>query len=280
VAFAERAEQLGLDSLWVLERLLRVLEPSAGPVIPEAYGTVYSPLETLAFLAARTSTIRLGTSVLDALFHAPVALGRQLATLDQLSGGRLLVGLGQGWSPEEFDTVGVSMSRRGNGFEDFLAALTAIWGPDPVSYEGRFYRFAASQVSPKPVRPGGPPVLLGAMPGLAAPAQRAGRLGFGFNPGIYDWSAFENQLAAFQEAVPAGAHPGPVVVRINGTVTAEALGADRLPLTGDAAQVREDLARAASLGVDEVFWDLVQGGVPHSEHLATLDRVVRLREAG
>ena len=278
VAFAERAEELGLDSLWALERLLRVVDPKDGQVLPEAYGSVYSPLETLAFLAGRTSTIRLGTSVLDALFHSPAALARQLATLDRLSDGRLLVGLGQGWSAEEFETVSVPMSRRGNGFEDFLAALTAAWAPDPVRYDGRFYRFAASEISPKPVRPDGPPVLLGAVPGLAVPAQRAGRLGFGFNPGIYEWAGFETQLAAYLEAVPQGARPGPVVVRVNGTVTAEPLGNDRLPLVGDVAQVREDLARVASLGVDEVFWDLVQGGVPHAEHLGVLDRIVQLKD--
>ena len=278
VEFAERAEALGLDSLWALERVLRVVTPQDGQVLPEAYGTVYSPLETLAFLAGRTSTIRLGTSVLDALFHSPAVLARQLATLDRLSHGRLVVGLGQGWSAEEFATVGVPMSRRGNGFEDFLTALTTAWGPDPVHYDGRFYRYAASEISPKPAQPGGPPVLLGAIPGLAIPAQRAGRLGFGFNPGIFEWTGFESQLAAYFEAVPQGRQAGPVVVRVNGTVTAQPLGADRLPLVGDIDQVREDLARVASLGVDEVFWDLVQGGVPRTEHLSVLDRIRQLKE--
>ena len=278
LGFAARAEELGLDSLWVLERLMRVVPDEGAPTIPVHYGSVYSPLETLAFLAGRTSTITLGTSVLDALFHAPVALARQLATLDHLSGGRLVVGLGQGWSPDEFAAVGVPMSRRGNGFEDFLGALRATWQPDPVHYEGRFYTIARSEVSPKPLRAGGPQILLAAMPGAEVPVQRAGRLGLGFNPGIFSWESFEHQMKIFRDSAPAGAQPGPVVVRVNGSVTVEPLGAERAPLHGDAAEVREDLARVAGLGVTEVFWDLVQGEVPHADHHAALDRIARLKD--
>ena len=140
VAFAHRAEELGLDSLWVLERILRPVAPAREPLLPAHSASVYSPLETLAFIAGKTDVIRLGTSVLDALFHVPAALGRQLATVDRLSNGRLLVGLGQGWSTEEFQTAGVPMSRRGNGFEDFIAALQATWRQDPVQYQGRSTR--------------------------------------------------------------------------------------------------------------------------------------------
>jgi probable F420-dependent oxidoreductase len=278
LGFAARAEELGLDSLWVLERLMRVIPDEGEPFIPAYYGSVYSPLETLAFLAGRTSTIKLGTSVLDALFHAPVALARQLSTLDNLSGGRLVVGLGQGWSAEEFAAVGVPMSRRGKGFEDFLGALQAAWQADPVHYEGRFYSFARSEVSPKPVQVGGPQLLLAAMPGVEVSVERAGRLGLGFNPGIYTWESFEHQMKIFRDSTPRGAEPGPVVVRVNGSVTAEPLGDERAPLTGDIAEVRADLARAAALGVTEVFWDLVQGGVAAAaEQHAAIERIATLK---
>src|SRR5919106_5119253 len=188
--FARRAEELGFDSLWVLERLLRTVEPE--PTIPPHYGNVFSPLETLSYVAARTTTVRLGTSIIDALFHVPVLLGRQLATLDQLSGGRLVAGLGQGWSPDEFETAGIPMSRRGNGFEDFIHALRATWEPDPVSYDGRFYKIAPSEVGPKPRQEGGPTILIAATPGADAASQRAGRLGVGLNPVLFDWAAFEH----------------------------------------------------------------------------------------
>ena len=110
VEFAQRAEALGFDSLWAFERLLRAVEPAEGWRTPECYANVFAPVETLTYVAAHTSTIRLGTSVIAALFHVPVLLARRLATLDHLSAGRLVVGLGQGWSADEFATANVPMS--------------------------------------------------------------------------------------------------------------------------------------------------------------------------
>src|SRR4029453_16064455 len=101
---AEEAERIGLDSVWTWERLMRPTVPIAmggagGPVMdaPEDFGVVYDPIETLTYIAARTSRITLGTSVLDALFHSPIILARRLATLDRLSEGRVVVGPGWGW---------------------------------------------------------------------------------------------------------------------------------------------------------------------------------------
>src|SRR5439155_10385200 len=111
--------------------------------------------------AARTERIELGTSVLDALFHSPVVLARRIATLDRLSGGRLLAGVGQGWMSQEFESAGVSMKRRGAGFEEHVRAMRAVWGHDPVSFEGRFYRIPECEIGPKPVREGGPVLLVG-----------------------------------------------------------------------------------------------------------------------
>jgi alkanesulfonate monooxygenase SsuD/methylene tetrahydromethanopterin reductase-like flavin-dependent oxidoreductase (luciferase family) len=116
---------------------------SAGPggavmEAPEPFGGVYDPIDTLAFVAGTTSRITLGTSVLDSLFQSPVILARRLATLDRLSGGRLVVGIGQGWMEQEFIASGVSMKRRGAGFEEHTRAMQAVWGADPVSFEGSF----------------------------------------------------------------------------------------------------------------------------------------------
>jgi probable F420-dependent oxidoreductase len=280
VEFAQRAEALGFDSLWVLERLLRGVQPAEGWRIPEYYATVFAPVETLTYVAARTRTIRLGTSVIDALFHVPVLLARRLATLDHFSAGRLVVGLGQGWSVDEFATANVPMRRRGRGFEEFIEALRATWGTDPVSYQGRFYRIAPSEVGPKPVQPGGPPILVAATPGVDAPVERAGRLGLGLNPGISDWKSFEQQLATFRAAVPAGGRPGPIVVRVNNPVTQAPLDdAGRGPLSGSVEQIRSDLLRAAELGVDEVMWDLTQAGVPYDVQLTLLDQLITARPA-
>src|SRR4029453_8074643 len=138
---AEEAERIGLDSVWTWERLMRPTVPIAmggagGPVMdaPEDFGVVYDPIETLTYIAARTSRITLGTSVLDALFHSPIILARRLATLDRLSEGRLVVGLGQGWMPQEFEAAGIPMARRGAGFEEHIEAMRAVWGPNPVRF--------------------------------------------------------------------------------------------------------------------------------------------------
>src|SRR5690242_18625530 len=202
---AEEAERIGLDSVWSWERLLRPTVPIAmggpgGPVMeaPEDFGTVYDPLETLSYVAARTTRITLGTSVLDALFQSPVVLARRLATLDRLCHGRLVAGIGQGWMEQEFAAAGVPMSRRGAGFEEHLHAMRAVWGPDPVRFEGRFYRIPEAEIGPKPVRTGGPAVVLGA---ATPPAlERAGRLGLGLTLVIFDWDTVRDAIATFRAA--------------------------------------------------------------------------------
>jgi alkanesulfonate monooxygenase SsuD/methylene tetrahydromethanopterin reductase-like flavin-dependent oxidoreductase (luciferase family) len=142
---------------------------------PEDFGTVYDPVETLSYVAARTSRIALGTSVLDALFQSPIILARRLATLDRFSEGRLIVGVGQGWMEQEFEAAGVSMKRRGAGFEEHLLAMRAVWGPDPVRFEGRFYRIPEADIGPKPVRPRGPTPDRGRRLTLGARARRTAR---------------------------------------------------------------------------------------------------------
>ncbi|NIK58885.1 TIGR03619 family F420-dependent LLM class oxidoreductase [Kribbella shirazensis] len=257
---AEEAERIGLDSIWTFERLLSPVDGAIGiggtepTPLPESYRSVYDPLETLAYVAARTSTIALGTSVLDVLLHSPIVLGRRLATLDQLCGGRLLAGLGVGWMVAEFDAAGVPTERRGARLEEHITAMRAVWGPDPVAHDGAFYTIAPSYAGPKPVAPGGVAVLAGAM--APAAVERAGRLGLGLNPIMMTWEMFEGSVAAFRDAAAKAGHDAaslPVVVRVNGEVTASPVD-DRQPLTGSVEQVVEDLARVARSGVDHVLW--------------------------
>jgi alkanesulfonate monooxygenase SsuD/methylene tetrahydromethanopterin reductase-like flavin-dependent oxidoreductase (luciferase family) len=160
---AERADSIGLAGVWTGERLLRPPEPmmiGVGPFpLPDFAAVTYDPLETLSFVVARTTRVKLGTSVIDALFQSPIVMGRRLATLDRLSNGRLMIGLGQGWMAQEFIAAGVSPKRRGAGFEEHIKAMRAIWGPDPVRFEGRFYQIPESQIGPKPSHPDGPTLL-------------------------------------------------------------------------------------------------------------------------
>ena len=148
VRIARRAEELGYDSLWTFQRLLHPADGDWGPM----YRAVQDPIVTLAHVAAVTERARLGIAVLNAPFYSPVLLAKQLTTLDELSGGRLDVGLGLGWAEEEFAAVGVDPARRGARTEEFIACLKAIWTEPVVDFAGEFYRMPAVRVDPKPVQ--------------------------------------------------------------------------------------------------------------------------------
>ena len=180
---AVEAERMGLGSLWVSDRLLLPTRPKEtfdGDPWPEIFATVYDPIEMLTFAAARTRKVKLGTSVLSALFQNPVTLARRFATLDRLSDGRVIAGIGQGDFRDEFEAANVPIKRRGRGFEEFAMAMRAVWGPDPVSFNGDFYNIPESRIGPKPVQPGGIPMLLGAF--APASLERAARIADGIMP--------------------------------------------------------------------------------------------------
>ena len=160
---SEEGEKMGLASLWVSDRMLLPTKPKEtfdGDPWPEIFATVYDPIEMLTFVAARTRRVKLGTSVMSALFQNPVTLAWRFATLDNLSGGRAIAGIGQGDFRDEFEAANIPIKRRGRGFEEFVKAMRAVWGPDPVSFTGDFYNIPESRIGPKPVQSGGIPMLL------------------------------------------------------------------------------------------------------------------------
>ncbi|TQM36043.1 TIGR03619 family F420-dependent LLM class oxidoreductase [Pseudonocardia cypriaca] len=270
---ASTAERTGLHSLWTFERLL---SPTAGGQmngqtvpLPDAYDSVLAPLEVLAFAAAHTSRITLGTSVVVALLHNPADLARRFATLDRLSGGRVVAGLAQGWMAQEFEAAGVPLSNRGPRFSEFIEAVRALWGPDPVSYDGRFYRIEESNVGPKPTRAGGIPILAGA--GSPAGIRRAARLGLGLNPVWFGWEALEGAVQVFRAAAAEAGHDPetlPVVVRVNQFPAAEPT-ADGASPTGSPEQILEAIPRLEAIGVTELLWNLDDDG-PLDDQLSRL----------
>jgi probable F420-dependent oxidoreductase len=265
---AQEAERLEYAALWTYERLLRPLAKiMPGPDgelqrIPADYRETYEPLETLSFVAALTERIRLGTSIVDALFHAPVVLARRFATLDQLSGGRLIAGIGQGWMPQEFATVNVPLKRRGAGFDEHVAAMRACWGPDPVEYHGRFYEIEASELNPKPVQ-SHVPIIVGANgePGI----KRAARIADGINPNAFSYEQVAAAVTTFRTAAAElGRDAGslPVIVRANVPIVADALGEGRPLLGGSPGEIADDLKRLDEAGVDHVlFYNTAPNGI-------------------
>jgi probable F420-dependent oxidoreductase len=265
---ARAADRLGLHGVAATERLLLPAhegwDNAAG--LPESY--VYDPIEALTYAAAVTDRVRLGTGIVNALFQPPIVLARRLATLDVLSGGRLDVGLGQGWLPEEFVAAGVPSSRRGAGFEEHLAAMRVCWGPDPVEHHGERYRIPRSTVGPKPVRGADIPVLIGA---VARPAvARAARLGTGFVTGVRDWATSATEIGVYRGA----GGPGPVVVQVMSP-----WGRDRdEPAEAFGAWAEAEIAQAGEVGADEVRFELNLTGVAIDRQVAALTALTdRLR---
>ena len=164
---AKEAEKEGIDSVWVLDRLLWPLNPQSPYVaspdgsLPIEYQNVFDPLTTLTFVAGITERISLGTSIIDMFFQNPVVLGKRFATLDVLSGGRVIAGLGIGWSKDEYEISGIPFKERGSRADEYLQVLKKIWTEDVVEFRGQFYNIPPSKIAPKPLQKPHPPLLLG-----------------------------------------------------------------------------------------------------------------------
>ena len=164
---AKEAEKEGIDSVWVLDRLLWPIKPQTPYVaspdgsLPVVYQNVLDPLTILTYVAAVTKRISLGTSIIDMFFQNPAVLSKRVTTLDILSDGRALTGLGIGWSKDEFEVSGIPYKDRGTRADEYLQILKKIWTDDVVEFKGRFYNMPASKIGPKPVQKPHPPILLG-----------------------------------------------------------------------------------------------------------------------
>jgi probable F420-dependent oxidoreductase len=275
VQIAQRAEALGYHSLWVFQRLLYALEPRneyppvPGPRWPPAFQSVADPIVTLAYVAGATRRIRLGTSVLIMPFYQPIVLAKQLATLDIVSGGRLDVGLGIGWSEDEYAAVGVPFHRRGRRADEFLRCLRTIWTAEVVEFEGEFYRVPRSRVEPKPVQKPHPPITVGGY--SAVVIQRAVTLADGFNGGNVPLAEVAPIVARLREAAAgAGRDPATLQIVSRGSfhVHPTPQGPGRRPLWGSLDEVREDVARYAEAGLTELFLEPnFQPGGPRLERV-------------
>ncbi|MGW3088315.1 LLM class F420-dependent oxidoreductase [Streptomyces sp. NPDC001108] len=259
---ARAAEDIGYESLWVFERII-FPEPATqglynvpGLPWPDQYRSVADPLITLALAAGATSRARLGTSVLVAPLHVPFQLARSLASLDAASGGRVVAGLGTGWSLDEYAAASVApFEKRGAVLDELLDVCAAVWGPDPVSYTGTLTTIAPSEVGPKPARP--VPVY------LPANSPRATRrlvdradgwlpVAMGADRLTEQWDRIRELAAERGRERPLG-----VCVRANARYSAAPVaGADRAPFHGDVAQIVADLAAHAATGVPEILLDL------------------------
>ena len=275
---AKEAEQLSYDTLWVADRLLYPIKPRTKyPVtpdgsLPDFYKRVLDPIEALTFVAAHTSRIGVGTSVLDIPFYNPVTLARRLTSLDILSNGRLRAGFGLGWSADEFEAAGANQKERGARADEFLSALKTIWTEDPVEFHGKYFSVPASIIGAKPVQKPHPPIYLAAY--APAALKRAATLANGWMPVGIPLEGMTAMIAQLRQlAKDAGRDPLSleVIVGANISIAPQALGADRPIFVGSLDQVKKDIEDVKKLGADEIFFMIFPDG-PIEDLIATMER--------
>ncbi len=214
--FAQTAEGMGFDHLWVQDHFLYALAQAgeyggSAAAQPERYQSVWAPTEVLGAVAAWTSTIKLGTSVLVGGNHYPVQLAQRLATIDQLAGGRLdAIGLSVGWSVEEHRAMAVDPTTRGKRMDDFVPTLRACWGSDPVQHSGPFFEVGPCLMQPKPLTPFR---LMSGMWSEAGLARTAAHFDL-WNPGSLPIATVQEMLATINSRRPADLAPVDVIYRV------------------------------------------------------------------
>ncbi|MFQ5787313.1 MAG: LLM class flavin-dependent oxidoreductase, partial [Thermodesulfobacteriota bacterium] len=156
IDLAKRAEELGYDSIWISDHV----------ILPKIYkdrfsDILYDPFVILAYIAAYTNKIKLGTSVLILPYRNPIVVAKMIATLDVLSGGRIIFGVGPGWMSEEFDTLGIPFNDRGKRTDEYIRIFKDLLIKDEHNFKGNFYNFSKIKFYPKPHQKPHPPIWIG-----------------------------------------------------------------------------------------------------------------------
>jgi probable F420-dependent oxidoreductase len=286
---ATRAEALRYTSVFVTDHVVlpasmaRSVYPYAatGRLPGGADQDYLDPLALLGWLAHATRTIKLGTSVLVVPYRNPLVTAKILATIDRLSNGRLLLGMGVGWLREEFEALAAPpFEERGQVTDEYIALMRTTWTTDPVSFEGRYYRVKDVHALPKPAQTRGIPIWIGGHTDAAV--RRAATVGDGWHPlalrppGLLLPDEFATKVALFRStAERAGRNPDTLTLslRVGMAVRSsrdKAPGGDRSLFQGTAAEVLEDINRYVALGVSHFVFDPV---VPDLKLvLASMDR--------
>jgi probable F420-dependent oxidoreductase len=214
VALAQTAEAAGIESLWTYEHI----------VVPGVYRSAYpysssgrmpdarfaDALDWIAFLSAVTEHIAFGTGMLILPEHNPVELAKRAATIDRLSGGRLLLGVGVGWLKEEFESLGVPWEHRGARSDEYIQVMRRLWAAGEATFTGRFVQFRRTLCFPKPLQVPGIPVIVGGH--TEAAAARAGRIGDGFYPAVAPDRLAELLRIVRRSAEEAGRDPARIEI--------------------------------------------------------------------
>ncbi len=188
---AREAEALGYDSIWTTDHVMMTTGQE------EPYGHILEALTALTYAAALTERVKLGVSVIVLPQREPVLLAKQVATLDNLSGGRVIVGLGAGWNQREFQYLGASFDDRGKRLDEYIGALRELWTSPEPRFDGQFVRFSEALFSPRSAQPNGIPIWIGG--GSPAALRRSATLADGWHPVGVNVETFANGMRRVRE---------------------------------------------------------------------------------
>src|SRR5215813_6144243 len=191
ISVAKAAEQAGLESVWTAEHVV-LPDPRVPPSPSEPQTPFFDPLIALSHIAAYTSHLRLGTGIIILPQRNPVVLAKELASLDVVSRGRLIFGLGAGYLEPEFRAIGAPFEQRGAVTNESIEVLKALWTMEKPAYNGQFFSFAGIDAQPRPVQKPYPPIVVGGRSRHGA--RRAVRYGNG-------WYGFHTDIEATKQSL-------------------------------------------------------------------------------
>jgi probable F420-dependent oxidoreductase len=264
-AIAERAEALALDSLWLSAHVILPPQVKSGYVLipgrshPEHWKERYwEPFTVMSYLAGLTSKLTLGTSVLVLPQHNPFEVAKQVAEVDQLTGGRVIFGIGVGWFEEEFEVLGQDFKNRGKRTDEALELMQRLWRDEPVTFKGRYYACENARFAPKPVQQPRPPIWVAGR--SKAALRRTARYADAFHPVR---PSFEYMVECRRDLDRMLAEEGrkPEAVQLAAKLPIvfrnEPAGADEPPTIGTPQAIVDALKRYQELGSSHFVLDVV-----------------------
>ena len=286
IRYAQRAEALGFESLWTGDHLIL---PTAGttqyPYTADGSFPLAStenflePFTLLAYVAAVTKTIKIGTTVIILPYRNPIEQAKMLACLDVLSGGRLICGVGVGWLEKEFDVLRASYKDRGPVSDEYIQIFKALWTEDEPAFDGRFYSFDGITFHPKPLQKPHPPIWVGGH--SKAAIRRAVRLGDAWHPTRQTREYVGEHLPYLrEEAKRIGRDPRTVTISLKRSLQFTDIGLSGQvlrqtggSLIGTTQDVIDDVRRCQDIGIDQLTFDFRTGRIDEVlkiiEHFAT-----------